>query len=83
MSSAPPKTTPAGPLREPLPAVYPIALIEVACRALDVLASLEQGSKTTPEDRDMIEEAERTAIRIIRNGLASHAFEAAEGRSRG
>jgi len=31
------KTAPAGPLRDPLPPVYPIPLIEVACRALEVL----------------------------------------------
>lgn len=74
------KTTPTGPLREPLPPIYPIPLIDVACRALEALSPLKSPE---PDTSRAIGEATATALRIIRDGLASHELAAKEGRSRG
>jgi len=74
MAETPTKIQP--PTRDPLPAIYPLGLIEAACRAIEALR--DYGSMTTE-----IVEIRQCAARIIRDGLRSHEAAAAEGRSRG
>jgi len=81
MSSTIPKTPPAGPLREPLPPVYPISLIEAACRALEVLGVDREFKDSLLNG--LADEASGCALRIICDGLLSHERAAQEGRSRG
>jgi len=79
------KTAPAGPLRDPLPPVYPIPLIEVACRALEMVSGLEEHLRRAFTDVEIkvIADIAQSSLRIIRDGLASHEHAAQEGRSRG
>ena len=79
-----PKTTPTGQLRDPLPAIYPVALIDTSVRLLAAMAALKTANlRAHPESLDLLDEAGAIAIRIIRDGLRSHEAAAAEGRSRG
>lgn len=72
------------PAREPLSPIYPIALIEVACRALDAISGLKGGAVTlNGPASDALGDATASAVRIIRDGLLSHEAAAKEGRSRG
>lgn len=81
------KTVPTGPLREPLPPIYPIPLIDVACRALEVIAAVaatgQNGGPMPPSFIAACADVSASAVRIIRAGLASHELAAQEGRSRG
>jgi hypothetical protein len=57
----------------PKPPIYPVSVIEVACRVLEVIAGM-QGGLFTPNGAGgtALEEASSTAILIIRDGLVSH-----------
>ncbi len=71
------------PQREPLPAVYPLGLIEVACRALEAVAANEATIGAGDALVDIVADIVGSSLRIIRDGLASHEAAAREGRSRG
>lgn len=68
-------------LFQPLPPIYPISLIEVACRALEALRSFAPALKGPTLEAG--NEAGDIAVRIIRDGLSSHEAMVKEGRSRG
>lgn len=74
------KTAPVGPLRAPLPAVYPVGLIDVACRALEMVNRV---SMIPIEMEKFMVETKMCALRILHDGLLSHELAAKEGRSRG
>ena len=58
---------------EPKPPIYPVAVIEVACRALEAFAAITPITNTvTPEFHQKMDETVTKAIEIIHDGLASH-----------
>ena len=57
----------------PKPPIYPVAVIEVACRALEALTALAPMTKSiTPAFHERLDRAVCTAVDIIADGLASH-----------
>lgn len=54
------------------PPIYPVSVIEVACRALDILSNLQANDWPVEAWGPVINAGEQTAIRIICDGLASH-----------
>ncbi len=54
---------------EPKPPIYSVAVIEVACRALEVLCDTDSRDE---ELKKAMNEAQTIAVHIIRDGLASH-----------
>lgn len=58
----------------PKPPIYSVAVIEVACQALTALASTKQSGMIVPGGlaAGIGNESALTALRIIRDGLASH-----------
>lgn len=76
------KTAPTGPLREPLPAIYPVTIIEAACRALETISEATRGGML-PDQLALAKTTAEISLRIIHDGLLSHERQVLEGRSRG
>lgn len=55
---------------EPKPPIYPVSVIEVACRALEALVAVAPA--IAGENFAGANGAAECALRIIRDGLASH-----------
>lgn len=58
----------------PKPPIYPVWVIEVACQALTALVNTKQSGMIVSGGlaADIGNESALTALRIIRDGLASH-----------
>lgn len=58
---------------KPKPPIYSVEVIEVACRALDTVSNLmSEGIELGEDAAAMANEFVDIAVRIIRDGLASH-----------
>ena len=63
--------------------VYPVSVIECACRALEAIAAIVPQIDTLDRAaKAKLDEAGMCAIRIVRDGLLSHEALVTEGRSR-
>jgi hypothetical protein len=59
----------------PKPPIYPVSVIEVACRALEAIAEASEHAERidlSDTSSELLGEALDIAVRIIRDGLASH-----------
>lgn len=56
----------------PRPPIYSVEVIEVACRALEAIVKTAQIFRDSTHVVDDCGDVRDTAIRIIRDGLASH-----------